>query len=171
MQATRHFWITAFIRSGRPRIGNLMGLCEENYHALLRLIPDLRGIRGEECSVVDRDQDLFLEILEQAPYTTLLRLTYYFPHRDGGVHRMPEPDPDTLLRAYHDARQVEVLALRQTRLPVHAQSSHSTLETKWKVNLFLSKWLTFCLARGHRFSAAPNVPVKPEVKTLAPTLP
>jgi len=75
MQVTRHPWITDLIRSGRPRVGDLIDLCEENYRALLRLIPDLHGIRGEERSSVDRDQDLFLEVLEQSSYTTLLRLT------------------------------------------------------------------------------------------------
>jgi len=72
-------WSTPLIRSGRLTVGNLMALCEENYQALLQLIPDLRRIRGKERSVVDRDQDLFLEVLEQSPYTTLLRFTYYFP--------------------------------------------------------------------------------------------
>jgi len=78
MQAPRYPWKTAFIRSGRPTVGNLMELCEENYFALLRLVPELRELRGELCSVVDRDQDLFLEVLEQAPYTTLLARGYRF---------------------------------------------------------------------------------------------
>ncbi len=147
-----------------------MGLCEENYRALMRLIPDLRKVRGEERAEVDQDRDLFLEVLEQAPYTTLLRLTYYFPHHDGRVHRIPDPDPDTLLRAYHDAGQVEVLNLRQTALPVHGHSSYSALETKWKVNLFLSKWLTFCLSRGYRFSPEPDTPLDSEARVSAPTL-
>lgn len=138
-----------------------MELCEENYRALLRLVPDLRNIRGTACSVVDRDQDLFLEILEHAPYTTLLRLTYYFPHHDGKVHRTLDPAPDTLLRAYHDSGQVEVLDLRRTVLPVHMHYLYSALETKWKANLFLSKWLAFCLARGYQFATAPEVPVNP----------
>jgi len=170
MPAPRYPWDTAFIRSGRPTVGNLMGLCEENYRALMRLAPDLREIRGEICSVVERDQDLFLEVLEQAPYTTLLRLTYYFPHRDGAVHRTPDPDPDTLLHAYHDAGQVEVLELRQTELPAHAHYPYSALEAKWKVNLFLSKWLAFCRARGYRFPTTPEVPVDRAVEALAPTL-
>jgi len=75
MPAPRYPWDTAFIRSGRPTVGNLMSLCEENYRALMRLVPDLREIRGEVCSVIERDQDLFLEVLEQVPYTTLLRLS------------------------------------------------------------------------------------------------
>lgn len=170
MQASRYPWNTAFIRSGRPTVGNLMELCEENYRALMRLVPELRELRGEACSVVDRDQDLFLEVLKQAPYTILLRLTYYFPHQDGKVHRTLDPDPDTLLRAYHDAGQVEVLDLRQTTLPAHTHYPYPTLEAKWKVNLFLSKWLAFCLARGYWFSTAPEAPVNPVAKVLAPTL-
>ncbi|WP_133512304.1 DUF1249 domain-containing protein [Candidatus Thiosymbion oneisti] len=170
MQAPRYPWKTVLIGSGRPTVGNLMDLCEENYRALLRLVPDLRGLQGEACSVVGRDQDLFLEVLEQAPYTTLLRLTYYFPHHDGKLHRTPDPDPDTLLRAYHDAGQVEVLGLRQTALPVHTHYPYPALEAKWKVNLFLSRWLAFCLARGYRFSTEPEAPVNPAAKALAPIL-
>jgi len=166
--ATQDLWRTAFIESGRPTVGDLMGLCEENYRALMRLIPDLRKVRGEERAQVDQDRDLFLEVLEKAPYTTLLRLTYYFPHHDGRVHRMPDPDPDTLLRAYHDAGQVEVLSLHQAALPVHGQGLHSALETKWKVNLFLSKWLAFCLSRGYRFSPERDVPLASEAGILAP---
>ena len=56
--------------------------------------------------------DLHLEVIDQAPYTTLLRLTYFFPFEDERVHRLPQADPDALLRAYHDARQVEVIDLR-----------------------------------------------------------
>ncbi len=170
MQATWHPWDTALIRSRRPTVGNLVDLCEENYRALMRLVPDLRKVRGEVCSVVDRDQDLFLEVLEQTPYTTLLRLTYYFSHHDGKVRGVLDPDPDALLRAYHDASQVEVLDLRQTAPPVHTHYRYPTLEAKWKGTLFLSKWLAFCLARGYQFSTEPEAPVKRAAEALAPSL-
>lgn len=156
LHAGRYPWSTSLIEKARPTVGNLMAMCEENYRALMRLIPDLREIRGELRSTLDRDLDLYLEILEQTPYTTLLRLTYYFPHNDGLVHRLKRPDPDALLRVYYDARQVEVLDLRQTALPVHNRYCHSALETKWKVNLFLSKWLAFCVLQGHGFAPAPE---------------
>jgi len=155
MQVTRFPWMTSLIGSGRPTVGDLMSLCEENYGALMRLIPDLRWIQGEECSVVGRDQDLHLEVMEQSRYTTLIRLTYYFVHDDGLVHRLKDPDPDALLRVYHDAKQVEVLDLCQTALPIHNRYRYPALEAKWKVNLFLSKWLVFCLTRGYRFPADP----------------
>lgn len=170
MPAGQYPWSTPLIRKGRPTVGNLMALCEENYRALMRLIPDLRQLQGEKRSVLDRDLDLHLEILEQTPYTTLLRLTYYFSHNDGLVHRLQKPDPDALLRVYYDAGQVEVLDLRQTALPVHNHYRHPALETKWKVNLFLSKWLAFCLVQGHRFAPGPEASSGTGAGKLAPTL-
>lgn len=146
-----------------------MSLCEENYRALIRLIPDLQSIQGEERAVRLGDQDLHLEVLEQTAYTTLLRLTYYFPHGDGLIHRTRDPDPDALLRVYHDAGQAEVLDLRQTALPIHNHYRFPALEAKWKVNLFLSKWLTFCLGQGYRFYAKQDAPVRPRAKDIAPT--
>lgn len=169
MRAAHYPWAADLSRPGRQTIGNLMSLCEENYRLLMRLVVDLRGIQGDMRSVLDQDLDLHLEILEQAPYTTLLRLTYFFPHSDGLVHRQENPDPDALLRAYHDAGQVEVLDLRQTALPLHNNYRYPALETKWKVNLFLSKWLAFCLLRGHRFPSGAEMPEAPGQETPVPT--
>lgn len=170
MQAARYPWETRFIRSGRPTVGDLMSLCEESYRALMRLIPDLRRIHGEACAVLHGHQDLHLEVLEQTAYTTLLRLTYYFPHNDGLIHRVRDPDPDALLRVYHDAGQVEVLDLRQTDLPIHNHYRNPALEAKWKVNLFLSKWLTHCLGQGYRFSSGPESPAERTERAVAQIL-
>jgi hypothetical protein len=144
-------WLTGLVSAGRPSVGSLMALCEENYVKLQQLVPDLRGMRGELRSMPERGMDLHLEVIEQARYTTLLRLTYFFPHDDGQVHHVPQADPDALLRAYHDACQVEVLDLRQTALPLHNHYQSPALESKWKANLFLSKWLEYCVILGHQF--------------------
>jgi uncharacterized protein len=170
MQAAQHPWQTSLIGPGRLTVGDLMSLCEENYRRLLQVIPGLRQIQGEEQSVRDRGQDLHLEILEQSRYTTLLRLTYYFTHNDGLVHKMGDPDPDVLLRAYHDAGQVEVLSLRQTALPLHNHYGFPALEAKWKVNLFLSKWLIFCCSQGYKFTTKPRERVAARVDSLASSL-
>jgi len=127
----------------------------------MRLVPDLRNIRSKACSVVDLDQDLFLEILEHAPYTTLLRLTHYFPHHDGKVYRTLDPVPDTLLRAYHDSGHVEVLDLRQTALPVHMHYLYSALETKWKANLYLVQMVSLLPRAGVPVCHRAGVPVNP----------
>lgn len=129
----------------QPSLGDLGTLCEENYVYLLSLMPQLKRLQGEHCSTSGQHQDLLLTIVEQTPYTTLLRLTYRFPDEHGGR------DPDALLRAYHDARQVEVEDLRQQALPIDRLYEAPGLLNKWRVNLFVSKWLTFCLRQGHLF--------------------
>ena len=150
MRAPLYPWKLRPLYTSCPSLGCLMDLCEENYRVLIRLVPQLREMEGYLRSGLPQGMDLHLEILEQTPYTTLLHLTYYFSH-DAGV----EPDPDTTLRAYHDATQVEVQDLRQTALPLARGPHYPTLEQKWKANLFLSKWLAFCVAQGHRFPLPP----------------
>jgi uncharacterized protein YqiB (DUF1249 family) len=147
----RYPWLTSLVTTGRPSVGALMALCEENYAKLLQLAPRLRELRGEARSECRDGMDLHLEIIEQARYTSLLRLTHFFPHDDDQVHRVPQADPDTLLRAYHDARQVEVLDLRQTALPLHNHYQSPALEAKWRANFFLSKWLGYCVLMEHEF--------------------
>jgi uncharacterized protein YqiB (DUF1249 family) len=130
----------------QPTLSDLATLCEENYQHLLNLMPQLRGLSGEHRSVSGQHQDLLLTILEQTPYTTLLRLTYHFPDDQAG-----SKDPDAVLRVYHDARQVEVEDLRQQSLPTHRLYEAPGLLNRWRLNLFVSKWLMFCLQQGHLF--------------------
>ena len=136
-----HNWLDS-----RPTVGDLLTLCEENYRCLHNLVPQLRRLQGEHCSSRPDHQDLHLTILEQTRYTTLLRLTYRFSHVDGGTS-----DPDALLRVYHDARQVEVEDLHQQALPTDRLYEAPGLVNKWRLNLFVAKWLAFCLRQGHLF--------------------
>jgi uncharacterized protein YqiB (DUF1249 family) len=130
----------------RPSVGDLLTLCEENYRYLHSLIPQLKRLQGQHCSSRPNHQDLHLTIIEQTPYTTLLRLTYRFSDAEGG-----RAEPDAVLRVYHDARQVEVEELRQKTLPTHRMYEAPGLMNKWRVNLFVFKWLIFCLRQGHLF--------------------
>jgi uncharacterized protein YqiB (DUF1249 family) len=123
-----------------------MDLCDENYRHLMRLAPEIRGIEGRHVSSPRGAMDLHLEVLEQTPYTTLARLTYYFSHAAAR-----KPDPDAQLRVYHDSGQVEVLEINQKSLLLNGGLQPSMLEQKWRVNLFLSKWLSYCVSQGHLF--------------------
>jgi len=129
-------------------VGALLDLSEENYRLLMRLAPELRQMQGEAISCLDQGMDLHLELLEQTPYTSLIHLTYFFPHADGH-----HPDPDANLRVYHDFRQVDIVDLRQSALPLKRWGDNPTLEQRWRLNLFLSKWLAFCVLQGHAFVA------------------
>lgn len=132
---------------GRPSVGDLLALCEENYRCLHRLVPQLPSLQGRHRSSRPDHQDLHLTIIEQTPYTTLLRLTYRFEDAEGDT----SSDPDALLRVYHDARQVEVEDLRQQVLPTCRLYEAPGLLNKWRLNLFVAKWLAFCLCQGHLF--------------------
>ncbi|MCP5299236.1 MAG: DUF1249 domain-containing protein [Chromatiaceae bacterium] len=145
MQAKTGFRIRDLIERP-PSVGDLMVVCEDNYRYLLHLVPQLRGLEGQHRSTSGEHQDLHLTIVEQTRYTTLVRLTYHFVHGDGHT-----PDPDALLRVYHDARQVEVEDLRQQTLPTQRLYEAPGLRNKWRLNLFVSRWLMFCIRQGHLF--------------------
>ncbi|QGU32953.1 DUF1249 domain-containing protein [Thermochromatium tepidum] len=137
---------------GHPDIGALMSLCEENFVLLRRLAPGLNTYpNGQYLSRRPGVVDLHLGIEQQARYTTLVHLTHRFTDAET---RETHFDPDARLRVYYDARQVEVLELRQSILPLRTRYAHPALADKWRANLFLSKWLMFCLRQGHGF--APN---------------
>ncbi|MES9859080.1 MAG: DUF1249 domain-containing protein [Sedimenticola sp.] len=151
MRAPYYPWGLKSLLSGRPTIGSLMDLCDENYHYLLRLAPAVREMEGRYLSGSVCAVSLYLEVLEQTPYTTLVHLTYYFLD-----DAEPEADPDALLRVYHDSRQVEVLNLKQHALPMDRSFESPALDQKWKVNMFISKWLTYCVSQGHAFTPLGN---------------
>lgn len=144
MQGSQRVEIKKCLRQ-EPSVGDLLALCEENYQYLSSLVPQLRRLHGQHCSSRPDRQDLHLTIVEQTPYTTLIRLTYRFAHDDDAA------DPDALLRVYHDARQVEVEDLRQQALPTHRLYEAPGLLNKWRLNLFVSKWLAYCVQQGHLF--------------------
>jgi len=140
---------TQFLQSSldrRPNVGRLVELCEESYRCLQKLLPDLACMQGRYCSTGDGHADLFLEVIEHTRYTSVVHLTYYFEHERGS-----EPEPDVMLRVYHDAKQVEVIDLKQSSLPVHSLYEAPGLLNKWQVNLFVSRWLAFCVLQGHQF--------------------
>jgi uncharacterized protein YqiB (DUF1249 family) len=149
-------WPLRALVSGRPSVGRLLELYEENYHHLQRLAPELRDLEGGFLSRLEGAMDLSLEILEQTPYTTLIHLTYFFAHESGQL-----PDPDANLRIYHDSCQAEILELRQKALPLNRGAELPTLDQKWKANLFLSKWLSYCAQQGHRFGEAERCQIGP----------
>src|SRR5262245_26820638 len=83
----------------------LMSLYESNYIKLRYLAGDLDWPADVIVSVSSRDQTLHAEILRREPYTTTLRLTYWFDDGNGAV-----PEPDLVLRVYRDARLVEAVS-------------------------------------------------------------
>lgn len=133
-----------------PNVGRLVELCEENYRLLLQMLPDLRDMQGNYVSSAHGQADLRLQVLEHSRYTSLVHLTYDFVVEHGR-----RQEPDALLRVYHDTEQVEVIDLNEGAVTVEALYEVPGLLNKWRANLFVAKWLDFCMRQGHRFESAP----------------
>ena len=103
-------------------------------------------MKGEFESHLPGQAHLKLTVLEQSKYTSLINLTYAF---DDGR----ESDPDAVLRVYHDAEQVEVEQVRQSNLPELSLYEAPGLVNKWRANIFVGKWLRFCVNQGHFFTS------------------
>jgi uncharacterized protein YqiB (DUF1249 family) len=147
-----HLCITSW-RARPMSFVSLMSLYESNYLRLRALAGDVRHHSGKRVSSVDGDCDLHFEVLEHAPYTSMLRLTYLFEEPASTV-----ADPDLELRVYHDAGLAEASGCG--RWIRHASFEHvragipAQLGERWLRNMLLNKWLDYCLDRGHAFHAA-----------------
>lgn len=132
------------------RFGNLMELYEKNYMQLRLLIPALKkGPINTSVSSVPGCLTLYMQLTEQNPYTSTLRLTYRFISDDGKGSRA-SLEPDLYIRVYHDARSAEVLS-GLLHGQQHVPRTTRGLDDSWKLNRFLYKWLRYLLFRGHRF--------------------
>ncbi len=126
---------------------SLMDLYELNFIRFRKLAPQLGELGSTAVSHVDGCLDLYLQVLERSRYTSTVCLTYRFVEGDS-----LSSEPNLVLRIYHDAEMVEVLAGHLK----HGRQHHDNLPAesareKWKLNRFLYKWLGFCLHLGHGF--------------------
>jgi uncharacterized protein YqiB (DUF1249 family) len=130
----------------------LMTLYEINYIKLNQLATALEWPVDAIVSSSPRDSDLHAEIVRREPYTTTLRLTYWFDDARGES----APDPDLIVRIYHDARLVEAVssrdAHRHSKLRELASSSSAELDRRWRLNILLNKWLDYLFEVGHNLS-------------------
>jgi uncharacterized protein YqiB (DUF1249 family) len=141
----------------QPRsFAGLMTLYESNYIRLRQLVGPLRALPGHLRSEISGEPPLSLEVIERAPYTTSVLMTYWFDGGEAG----PIADPDLTLRLYHDAGMAEVLSCRNGGrhglLSHYAYSGRSELQRRWATNMMLHKWLEYCIDR-HHFDDRPEI--------------
>jgi uncharacterized protein YqiB (DUF1249 family) len=131
----------------------LMTLYESNYIKLNQLGSTLEWRADAIVSSSPRDSDLYAEIVRREAYTTTLRLTYWFLGADG----LSAPDPDIVVRIYHDARLVEAVSSREahshTKLRELARNNNEELDRRWRLNMLLNKWLDYLFEVGHNLGA------------------
>lgn len=141
----------------QPRsFAGLMTLYESNYIRLRQLVGPLDVLPDYLRSELAGEPPLSLEVIERAPYTTSLLMTYWF---DGGKD-IAIADPDLLLRLYHDAGMAEVLSChnggRHGLLSRFPCAGRSEIQRRWTTNMMLHKWLEYCIDR-HHFDDRPGV--------------
>jgi uncharacterized protein len=145
--------IRAQLPSGMPRPFNafeqLLALYEENYTLLNQLIGSARHYSGANLSYVMDTSPLWLEVIEQQPHTSILRLTHRFYDANDTVAL----DPNAFVRVYHDTRQAEVthclISTQLKKLFSLDVPLHEVTQTRARMSVFLNKWLRYLLAMGH----------------------
>jgi uncharacterized protein len=127
----------------------LMTIYESNYIKLSQLTTAFDWSGWSMVSSSPRDKDLYAQLLRREPYTTTLKLTYWFEEAEGVL----VPDPDLILRVYHDARLVEAVSGRDRhthhKLRELAGDSGAELDRRWRINMMLNKWLDYLFDVGH----------------------
>ena len=138
----------------RPRsFVALMSLYESNHVRFLRLAGDPARLSGTLISRVPGDCELQLTVLDHMPYTSSLELTYLLPpDTAAGSPELALRMPNLRLRAYHDARLLEVEYAPAPLADGHARQAERELRQRWARNMMLNKWLEYCAERGHRFA-------------------
>lgn len=133
----------------RPRsFAGLMTLYESNFLRLRQLIPELERLDGYYRSRVAGDCDLHLEILDRSRYTVTLSLSYFFQ-----VEGVRIADPDMKIRAYLDGYLAEAMSLsgdhRHAELRRLTRAHRAELDSRWRRNIVLNKWLEYLMDQGH----------------------
>lgn len=136
----------------------LMSLYETNHVRLRRLLGTLGDLPDALVTVSPHDLPLHVRVLERAPYTTVLHLTYWFPQ-----HGALLADPDLTVRVYRDAKLAEACACaprpHHRALSPYAREGRGAVEQRWIMNVMLGKWLDFLIGAGQRVAGrAPRGP-------------
>ena len=131
----------------RPTAGALGSLCEENYRLLTALMPTVATMTGRYYAQPNNHPPLAIEVSRHGPYTQGLFMTHLFGNEESSSRITI---PDAFLRLYHDAQTLEVEKFgKQMILPVDGLYDDPGLYQKWRANLFLGRWLRYCLSNSY----------------------
>ncbi|MEM7278260.1 MAG: DUF1249 domain-containing protein, partial [Pseudomonadota bacterium] len=104
---------------------------------------------NKRLSSVHGDCDLQVSVLEKAPYTSTISMSYLF---SDGMRTISEPD--ITIRVYFDAQIAEAMQVGSRYASRICDSFgfdplDKSLDARWVRNAFLNKWLEYCYDRGH----------------------
>ena len=126
-------------------LAGLHATCESNYARLMQLFPDYETANLREFNL-GKGERVRIDVAERCRYTTHMKVC-----QQGGEDWLVPPRFE--LRAYHDARMVEVIGFQSqkhiaARYEYPNPGMHAPDE-KTQQNIFLAEWLGHCLAQGH----------------------
>lgn len=140
----------------------LQGECSANYVRLLRLLGDSEAGENRELELISHGRSLgllCLEVLERAPYTTIVRVSQLssLAHDSLDTEDVPLSEllsaPRMRVHLYHDARMAEVTDFQRQRHfdgRYRYPNAHMRQpDEKLQLNRFLGEWLSHGLAHGH----------------------
>jgi len=148
-----------------------MADCDANYARLMKLFPDMIQVSEKTDEQKDErkigiyhveESVLTLRVLEQTPYTTLVRLGQE-KNSDNGSEWFQLPV--LTLRLYHDAKMAEVVTYEGDKraFPRYEYPNERMYQKDEKAqwNQFLAEWLAHCLEHGYdvaesSYGAAPQ---------------
>lgn len=147
----------------------LLSLYADNFARLRRLVDARNLAQGRYLNETPGQPALVLDLLEQQPYTTLMRLSLRFSES------MPAEDPEAYWRVYHDAQQAEVTHCRVDTHRVRLYSPNTPARVlaqyRRRMNSFANKWLEHLLEGGYpqdRWVLIGPVPQWDRALTVAP---
>ena len=122
---------------------NICDLFELNFKKILRLIPLLPSIKNDSIAVKSLLNDLYLICHDKSSYTATYTLTNKIKTQEKIIYR-----PDIHFKIYFDAKLLEVISIcKDTRI----NNSHPLLDNcsdlafQFELNLFMLRWLDYCL--------------------------
>lgn len=125
-------------------IAELHALCEANYARFLQIFPGYESSNVRELTV--GGARVCLEVIERSRFTTSFRLKQTHSERWLGALSLE-------LRAYHDARMLEVVGFQAQR-SIAARYAYPNehmhqQDEKVRQNHFFYEWLSWCMQQGH----------------------
>ncbi|MDN3524284.1 DUF1249 domain-containing protein [Halomonas sabkhae] len=129
---------------------DLQGECTANFVRLMRLLGDMEAGETREYELLGQGKRLgilCLELLERAPYTSIVRVS------QRGVLDSLLETPRMRVHLYHDVRMAEVNDFqRQRHFDGRYRYPNARMhqpDEKLQLNRFLGEWLDHGLAHGH----------------------
>ena len=129
----------------RVSYSSLSEIFETNFKKISRLVPLLPSITEDFIAIKKPSNDLYLICHEKSKYTGTYTLTHKINNAQEIINR-----PDIGFKIYFDAKLLEVVSIcKETRINSYHPliSDCSDLSFQLELNVFMLRWLDYCLDR------------------------